>query len=221
MCERPGSPTLPANDLGRARRGANTLPSLPFGLRGTREGGAGSHRYVAHHGRLGRRGGPVRPLRSRAAALLCRQGGAFLAEDVVAETFLIAYERRDRLLAGPVRAWLYGIATNLLRRHRRTEVRALRALARTGWDPHTADVAERAVDRADASVLSRDLAAVLARLPARQRDVLLLHAVAELDHDQIAATLDIPLGTVRSALHRARTKVRAAIRTGTTTEGRL
>ncbi|MFI5907982.1 RNA polymerase sigma factor [Dactylosporangium sp. NPDC051541] len=137
--------------------------------------------------------------------------GAGLAEDIVAETFLIAYQRRDRLLDGPVRAWLYGIASNLLRRHRRTETRALRTLARTGQDPLVPDIADRAVDRADASAVSRELAAILARLPARQRDVLLLYALADLDYDTIARTLGIPLGSVQSALFRARAKLRTAL----------
>jgi RNA polymerase sigma-70 factor (ECF subfamily) len=147
--------------------------------------------------------------------------GASLAEDIVAETFLIVFQRRDRLLDGPVRAWLYGIASNLLRRHRRTETRALRLLARTGRDPFVPDVADRAVDRADASAMSRELAGVLARLPARQRDVLLLYALADLDYDTIARTLGIPLGSVQSALFRARTKLRAALSTGPAIEGEL
>ncbi|GAA3454150.1 RNA polymerase sigma factor [Dactylosporangium matsuzakiense] len=140
--------------------------------------------------------------------------GAGLAEDIVAETFLIAYQRRDRLHDGPVRAWLYGIASNLLRRHRRTETRALRTLARTGQDPLVPDVADRAIARADASTARRDLAGVLARLPARQRDVLLLYALADLDYDTIARTLGIPLGSVQSALFRARAKLRAALTGG-------
>src|SRR5262249_50760735 len=63
-----------------------------------------------------------------------RRVGHTVAEDVVANTFLVAYERRDRF--DPTRAdtpaWLYGIAVNLLRRYRRDEVRWYRALARTG-----------------------------------------------------------------------------------------
>ncbi|MFG2039036.1 RNA polymerase sigma factor [Dactylosporangium sp. NPDC048998] len=137
--------------------------------------------------------------------------GPTIADDIVAQTFLIVYERRHRLESRPPRAWLYGIATNLLRRHRRTEVRGLRALARTGHDPYTLDIADSAVARVDATALNRRLATVLAALPARQRDVLLLYAVAELDYAEIAASLDIPPGSVRSALHRARAKVRAAI----------
>ncbi|WP_432825362.1 RNA polymerase sigma factor [Dactylosporangium sp. CA-092794] len=137
--------------------------------------------------------------------------GPVVAEDIVADTFLVAHRRRDRLAEGPERAWLYGVATNLVRRHHRSETRALRALARTGEDPFLADIAERAVDRADAAVLQRRLAAALAALPARQRDVLLLFALADLDYDTIGRTLGIPLGSVQSSLHRARAKVRAAL----------
>ena len=133
--------------------------------------------------------------------------GASVAEDVVAETFLVAHERRHRYdrAAGSESAWLFGIATNLLRRHRRREVRAWRALARTGVDPLIDDaLAERATARLDASAQARRVAAVLASLPRRQRDVLLLFAVAELEYAEIAAALGIPIGSVRSALHRAR-----------------
>jgi len=143
-----------------------------------------------------------------------RRVGPQVAEDVVAQTFLVAYEQRHRFDAdrAGILPWLYGIATNLLRRHRRDEVRAYRALARTGIDPFTDDgPAQRAADRVDAARESVAVAAVLAGLPARQREVLLLHAIAELEYAEIAAALRIPLGTVRSALHRARTKLRAAL----------
>ncbi|HEX5996758.1 MAG TPA: hypothetical protein VFY84_16580 [Jiangellales bacterium] len=62
--------------------------------------------------------------------------GPHLAEDVVAEVFLVVASHPDRI--GPddsAKAWLYGIATILLRAHRRAELRALRALARSGLDP--------------------------------------------------------------------------------------
>ncbi|MGK5678759.1 RNA polymerase sigma factor [Actinoplanes sp. URMC 104] len=55
------------------------------------------------------------------------------------------------------------------------------------------------------------LSAGLAALPRRRRDVLMLFAVAELEYAEIAAALDIPLGSVQSSLHRARAKVRAAL----------
>lgn len=137
------------------------------------------------------------------------------AEDVVAEVFLVAHQRRERYdpAAGSTAAWLFGIATNLLRRHRRAEVRGFRALARTGVDPLAGhdELAERAAARADASALAPRVAAALAALPRRQREVLLLYAVAQLEYREIAVALGIPVGSVRSSLHRARTKVRAAL----------
>jgi len=146
-----------------------------------------------------------------------RRVGEQVAEDVVAETFLVAYEQRGRYDAGrgEVLPWLYGIATNLLRRHRRTEIRALRALARAGGGPRAAEgPAQRATDRVDAARVVGRLSAVLAKLPRRQRDVLMLYAVAELEYAEIADALRIPLGSVQSSLHRARVKVRAALAEG-------
>ncbi|OZV77650.1 hypothetical protein CA850_21990 [Micromonospora echinospora] len=142
-----------------------------------------------------------------------RRVGEQLAEDVVAETFLIAYERRDRYdrARGELLPWLYGIATNLLRRHRRTEIRALRLAARAG--PEVEGPLRRTAERVDAERAVARLSAVLAGLPRRQRDVLFLYAVAELEYAEIATALDIPLGSVQSALHRARSKVRAALAT--------
>jgi RNA polymerase sigma-70 factor (ECF subfamily) len=114
-----------------------------------------------------------------------------------------------------VAPWLYGIATNLLRRSRRQELRGYRALAASGRDPlHSGiveGVAERAAERVDADRLSRPLAAALAGMPARERDVLLLFAWANLGYAEIAQALDIPVGTVRSRLSRARARLRAAL----------
>ncbi|MEV0566533.1 RNA polymerase sigma factor [Dactylosporangium sp. NPDC050588] len=144
--------------------------------------------------------------------------GPVAAEDLVAEVFLVAHRHRDRI-AGPGEplAWLYGIATNLLRRHRRDEVRAYRALARVGVDPFGGATGvvdshdSRSAERVDATRTGRRLAGALAALPRRQRDVLLLFAIAELSYAEIAVALDIPIGSVRSALSRARASVRAAI----------
>jgi RNA polymerase sigma-70 factor (ECF subfamily) len=159
---------------------------------------------------------------ARALLRYCaRRVGPEAAEDVVASTFLLAYEKRldyDATRSDGL-PWLYGIATNVLRRHRRDEIRAYRALARAGVDPlfNAAGVLDgheqRAGERTDANARTRKVAGVLARLPHRQRDVLLLVALADLDYAEVAMTLGIPIGTVRSALHRARTKLRAALDT--------
>jgi RNA polymerase sigma factor (sigma-70 family) len=147
-----------------------------------------------------------------------RRVGPDRAEDVVAATFLTAYERRYRYdgQRGGAAPWLYGIATNLLRRHRREEMRAYRLLARTGMDPlagaeAAGGHADRTDERTDARARARAIAGTLAALPTRQREVLLLYAVGELEYAEIAEALGIPLGSVQSALHRARAKLRAAL----------
>jgi len=72
------------------------------------------------------------------------------------------------------RPWLYGIATNLIGRHRRAEIRLYHALARTGVDPVMEAFTDRVDDRVSAGTASRRLAAGLARLPEESRDTLLL-----------------------------------------------
>jgi RNA polymerase sigma factor (sigma-70 family) len=128
-----------------------------------------------------------------------RRLGPTQAEDIVNETFAIAYAKRDGYDRSrpDARPWLFGIATNLIRRHARAEARMLQAYARTGIDPVAPDgPARTAMDPA--------VAAGLAAIRPKHRDVLFLHAVAELSHEEIAEALDIPVGTARGWLSRAR-----------------
>jgi RNA polymerase sigma-70 factor (ECF subfamily) len=83
----------------------------------------------------------------------------------------------------------------------------LRAYARTGVDP-VLMAEDEAVERADADARSRELAAALAELRRDEREVLLLHAWAELSDAEIANALGLPLGTVKSRLSRTREKLR-------------
>ena len=106
--------------------------------------------------------------------------------------------------------WLYGIATRLIGRHRRAEVRFFRAIARTGVDPAAEPIADQVTDRIAAQAARRELAAALARLSQDQRDVLLLIA-SGLSYEETALALDVAIGTVSSRLVRARRKVREAL----------
>ena len=144
---------------------------------------------------------------------VARRLGATAADDLVAETFLAAFRHRKRYDRARADAlpWLYGIAANLIGKHRRAEVRLLRAFARTGHDPAVAGPAERVEDRVAAGALHRELAAALARLSSGDRDVLLLVAWADLTYEEVAAALRIPVGTVRSRLNRARRTTRAVL----------
>ncbi|WP_341770194.1 RNA polymerase sigma factor [Actinomadura darangshiensis] len=86
-----------------------------------------------------------------------RRLGGGLADDVAAETFLIAFDRRGRydVSRDDARPWLYGIASNLIARHRRAEVRQYRALARTGVAEAAEGPADLVAGRIDAQGRAR------------------------------------------------------------------
>jgi RNA polymerase sigma factor (sigma-70 family) len=131
-----------------------------------------------------------------------RRLGRTLADEIASETFMRAFDRRgsfDRSRTD-ARPWLFGIAANLMRRHWRTERRRLNALERL--EPPGSSIA--APERAD-------LVDALDSLPAREREALLLFALADLSYDEIAEALDVPVGTVRSRLARARNRLRARL----------
>jgi RNA polymerase sigma factor (sigma-70 family) len=146
-------------------------------------------------------------------AYAARRLGADLAEDVASETFLVAFDRRSRYdpARGDARPWLYGIASNLIARHARAESRRYRAFARAETVDLVAGHDDAVAGRLDALAVRGRLAAALERLPEPVREVLLLVAWAGLSQQEAAAALDIPAGTARSRLHRARQEMRAAL----------
>jgi RNA polymerase sigma-70 factor (ECF subfamily) len=145
-------------------------------------------------------------------AYLQRRVGPDLADELSAQTFLVAFDKRGGYdPAQPdARPWLFGIATNLLRRHHRDEVRQLRAYARSAEDP-VLDAFDGVEARLDATEMRRELVDALARIPVEELDALLLYAWAEFSYSEIACALDVPTGTVRSRLSRARGRIRAAL----------
>jgi RNA polymerase sigma factor (sigma-70 family) len=144
---------------------------------------------------------------------LRRRVGTQLAEDLAAQTFEEAFRLRSRydLTREDARPWLYGIATNLGRNHRRQEHRRLLAYSRLPRDSAEADVSDVAAARADSDALAPRVAKALDSLNPAERDTLLLLAWGQLSYQEIADALDIPIGTVRSRLSRARAQVRELI----------
>ncbi|WP_354697196.1 ECF RNA polymerase sigma factor SigE [Paraconexibacter sp. AEG42_29] len=136
--------------------------------------------------------------------LHARVGDAALAEDLAAETFVRAFAARARFRdqGHGVRAWLFQIATNLLRDEIRAGHRRSRAAA-----PEAVSVAAPDLPADPA------LGELLRQLPREQLEVLLLHAWADLGYEEIAVALDIRVGTVRSRLHRARAHLRRSLPT--------
>lgn len=138
--------------------------------------------------------------------------GDHAAEDVMSETFLIAFERRTSFDSAvrDARPWLMGIATRLLRKHLRLEAVAWKGMSADLAAQVVPDLIDQAGSRIDAERLSRRLAKALRRLSVDDRDTLLLYAWTDLDYAAIAIAMQVPIGTVRSRLNRARRILRAA-----------
>lgn len=130
-----------------------------------------------------------------------------ISDELASEVFVVAFRRRARYHSemSDARPWLLGIAANLLRHHRRDERRALKAFAQAGRDP-LAPGDEQARD--EGASIDPEVAEALASLKAIDREVLFLFAYADLTYEQISIALEIPIGTVRSRLSRARSRLR-------------
>jgi RNA polymerase sigma factor (sigma-70 family) len=137
--------------------------------------------------------------------------GPETAEDVVAEAFTIAWARIANFdpQRGQFVSWLFGIVTNVIARHHRQETRQWRAFAKVGVDGNDTFDDELA-NRLDADVRWPHVASVLAGMSSQDRDVLLLHVWQEMSYQQVADTLGIPVGTVRSRIARARGRLAVA-----------
>lgn len=133
---------------------------------------------------------------------LARRVGADLAEDLTAEVFVRAFQARGRFRAEyeTARPWLLGIANHLIGDHRRAERRRLAAL-------HQLACAIPAESHEDSAGLAPDLIRRLQRLPAADRDAMLLVAWGELTYEETARALEVPVGTVRSRIARARRRL--------------
>ncbi len=144
---------------------------------------------------------------------LARRIGPGDASDVLADVFLAAFQARRRYDPDFSTAlpWLYGIASNLLRKHYRQRAGELRMLERLVGLSEPDDHADAVADVIDTRLQVRAMATLLDELPAGERDVLLLHAWEALTYEEIANALNIPVGTVRSRLNRTRRRLRAGI----------
>lgn len=132
------------------------------------------------------------------------------AEDVVSATFLEAWRSRENLHpdGDSLRPWLLGIATNIMRRNARS--RRLRdiALARVPERGSVPDFVDDLVTHLADSEQLRAARTALARLRRHDREVFTLVVWEGLDYAAAAEALDVPVGTVRSRLSRARGRLR-------------
>lgn len=142
-----------------------------------------------------------------------RRVGATIAKDVVSEVFLIALQRMasyDPFL-GSERGWLFGIANNVVRRHWRSELRRMRALARQHETAAATDGMAASDARIDAARLLPRVMDVVVTLDDEDRELVVMFAWQRLSYQEIAEVLRVPIGTVRSRLHRVRVRLAADV----------
>lgn len=125
-------------------------------------------------------------------------------DDLFQETFARVHGAAATYQADrPLKPWLLTITANLVRTHfRRQRVQALVFPGQVAPEPpdHSPD----AFDAVDAAETAQWLEEAICCLPLAQREVLILSCVEQLPHDEIAQVLDLPVGTVKTHLHRGR-----------------
>ena len=144
-------------------------------------------------------------------------GDRVAAEELAHEVFVRAYqafstydEERRRSLA--LRPWLATIALNQARNHSRAVGRRRDRVSSDGRLPEGIDGKESSPEDAALRADRRTaLAAALGTLPAAQREAVVLRHVAGLSYAEVGETLDRPVGTVKSDVHRALTSLRSLI----------
>lgn len=144
-------------------------------------------------------------------AYVSRRLGRSRADDLVGDVFRIAFEVRGSFDAtrGTARAWLYGIANNVIRQHLRADERAERTWRRLSPPAELTD--EALDDRLDARLVVARLQQALDRLLPDDREALILFAVEGLSYAEIATVMNSPIGTVRSRLSRARSQTQQSL----------
>ncbi|GAA4469521.1 RNA polymerase sigma factor [Phytohabitans houttuyneae] len=138
-----------------------------------------------------------------------RTGSVDAADDLVSIVFLEAWRCRAgvELVDGTALPWLYGIARRTVQHRWRSALRHRRALSRLPPPPVTPDHADEVAARLDDERRLTQLTRAFARLPAADRDVLILCVWQGLSYAAAAVALGVPVGTVRSRLSRARARL--------------
>lgn len=133
-------------------------------------------------------------------AYVVRRAQSSIADDVVADTFMVCWRRLEDVPEDPL-PWLLGVAARVLKTHRRSDSRGRRLRERLAGGQRTADPAP-------SLSLDGTLGAAVRRMREDDRDLLLLIAWEGLTPSQAAAVLGIRPATARVRLHRARERLR-------------
>ncbi len=135
----------------------------------------------------------------RMSLVICRD--EFIAEEAVQESFIRMLRKLNRLREpAKFKAWSYRIVINssysVLKKHRRD------------WIELNESIPDEDSVSSDSAVVWKQLSKALVQLPKGYRNVFILHYLQELPHEQVAAILNISVGTSKSQYHRARGQLR-------------
>lgn len=135
------------------------------------------------------------------------------AEDVVAMVFLEAWRKRSdvRFVDGSLRAWLLVVTVNVTLNRERTNRRHRRLLSKLPVSEHAPDASTTVHEKFDHEQSASDIRRAMAKLTAAEQRVVELCLIEELPLTAAAAALDVPVGTVKSRLHRARQRLRVEL----------
>lgn len=141
---------------------------------------------------------------------LRRTGSTADAEDLTSMTFLEAWRsrRRIRFVEGSARPWLFVVATNLALNQARAARRYRKQLARLPHEVPTEDASSEALSNLASEAAVRTVSRALAKLKRNEQEVISLCDLAGLSYAEAGQVLDVPVGTVRSRLSRARQHLR-------------
>lgn len=145
---------------------------------------------------------------------VARRAGREAADEVLSEVFLAAFAQRDSFdfEVASARPWLFGIANNLLKRRWRSMASQQRLAARLAALPGSPNYPDDGfVEGIDAARQWVRVRSALGRLPEEEQEALLLYAWEELTYGEIAKVVGVPLGTIRSRIHHARTQLRVFV----------
>jgi RNA polymerase sigma-70 factor (ECF subfamily) len=133
--------------------------------------------------------------------VLFLSGDPVMADEITSDTFVSAWLARERIRQPTVKSYLFAIARNLYRDMQRRRER------HAELDEHMIDERISAQTHMEQTTEVRTVLAALQQLPEIDRTALLMRALDEMPYEEIAETLEMPVGTARLKVYRTRLKL--------------